>query len=105
VDVLVGGDDPHARGGQAVALDGLDVDVQPVEVQPAQAGADVVERRAGVEQRAQQHVPGDAGDRVHVQQPRGAHRATCGRAGAVTGIASFSFPCWVMRPDRREGRR
>jgi GNAT superfamily N-acetyltransferase len=36
--------------------------------------------------------------------PGVAHRTTFRAGSAVRGLASFSFPCWVMRPDRREGR-
>ena len=50
----------HALGGDGVA----------VERQAAEGASQILERQAGVEERAEHHVPGNPGEAVEVQQPR-----------------------------------
>ena len=82
MDVLVGGDDLDPGGADAVALRARVTMSTPSASQPV---ADGRLRGARVEQRAEEHVAGDARDRVDVEQP--AHEAAA-RAMRLATVAA-----------------
>ena len=71
--VLLLGHHAHASRGDRVAADAAHLEVESRHAEPRQRGAHGALVRAGVQQRAQQHVARHAGDGVHVQEP--GHRA------------------------------
>ena len=66
--VLLLGEYRHASRREPVTRHRAGLERQSVERQRGQAGLHVVVVRAGIEQGAEQHVAGDAGDGVHVRQ-------------------------------------
>ena len=70
--------DRGVRRRQAVACDPVCRQLEALDAEPGQSRPDGVRVRACVEQRAEQHVPGDAGDAVDIQQP--AHAPAPARA-------------------------
>ena len=96
MDVLGGGEHPHPHRGQAVALGRIDGEVETVDAQPGQAGAHLVERRAGVQQRPQQHVAGDSADRVDVQQSLRAHAAPAAARAIRAAIVAAPNPSSML---------
>ncbi len=67
VRVLV---DLELRCGHARTQNAIGVDVRVAEREAAERPAQIVERQSGVEQRAERHVAGDAGEAVEVQDSR-----------------------------------
>ena len=61
------GSDRGVRGADRVPADALRAQLEPLDGEPGQPVADHVRIGAGVEQRAQQHVAGDAGHAVEVE--------------------------------------
>jgi hypothetical protein len=57
------------RGGHAGAQDALGGDVEPRHGEASQRAPQVVQRKTRVEQRAEDHVAGDAGEAVEVENP------------------------------------
>ena len=72
----------NARRPDPVPDGALHVQLEPVDAQAVEPGADGVERRAGVDQRGEQHVAREAADGVDVEQARHAGSATVSRSRA-----------------------
>ena len=80
MDVLVGGDDLDPGGADAVALRAR---VDDVDAEASQPVADGRLRGARVEERAEEHVAGDARDGVDVEEPAHAAAARAMRLATV----------------------
>lgn len=61
-------DDPELGGRNATAVDPVDGDGDVVELKRGDHVAQPVERKAGVEQRAEHHIAGGAGEAVQIQR-------------------------------------
>ena len=62
-DVVLDGDD-GAAGGDTAPQHGLDLEGPPAERQSLEQAQDLVESGSGVDEAAERHVPGDAGEAV-----------------------------------------
>ena len=69
--------DAELGGRDAGAQDPLRVNVGVAKRQASERAAQVVERQTGIEQRAERHVAGDAGETIEVKDGRHALRCQC----------------------------
>ena len=69
--------DAELGGRDAGAQDAMSVHVRVADRQAAEGAAQLVERQTGVEQRAERHIAGDAGETIEVKDGRHALRCQC----------------------------
>jgi len=64
--------DRELRRGDACAKHAIRVDVRARGEQAAKGALELCERQTGVDERADRHVAGDAGEAIEIQNPHGA---------------------------------